>query len=146
MLTLLQVRDFAIIESVEIQFRPGFTALTGETGAGKSILVDALLLALGGRGDSAAVRHGAERAQITAAFDVSGNPAARAWLEAQSIDTPDECMLRRLIGADGRSRAWINGQSMPITVAARAGRGPGRRPWSTRIPVADAARLPARAA
>ena len=121
MLTLLQVRDFAIIESVEIQFRPGFTALTGETGAGKSILVDALLLALGGRGDSTAVRHGAERAQITAAFDVSGNPAARAWLEAQSIDAPDECMLRRLIGADGRSRAWINGQSMPITALRELG-------------------------
>src|SRR6185295_19012733 len=78
-------------------------------------------LALGGRGDSTAVRHGAERAQITAAFDVSGNPAARAWLEAQSIDAPDECMLRRLIGADGRSRAWINGQSMPITALRELG-------------------------
>jgi DNA repair protein RecN (Recombination protein N) len=121
MLTLLQIRDFAIVESVEIQFRPGFTALTGETGAGKSILVDALLLAIGGRGDSTAVRHGAERAQITAAFDVSANAAAKAWLEEQSIDADGECMLRRLIGADGRSRAWINGQSMPITALRELG-------------------------
>ena len=121
MLTLLQIRDFAIVESIEIQFRHGFTALTGETGAGKSILVDALLLVIGGRGDSTAVRHGAERAQITAAFDISANPAARAWLEAQSVDADGECMLRRLIGADGRSRAWINGQSMPITALRELG-------------------------
>src|SRR4030095_11700892 len=113
MLTLLQIRDFAIIESVEIQFRAGFTALTGETGAGKSILVDALLLAIGGRGDSTVVRHGAERAQITAGFDVSANPAARAWLDEQSIDTQDECLLAPLVGADGRRRAWIYGPSMP---------------------------------
>jgi DNA repair protein RecN (Recombination protein N) len=121
MLTLLSIRDFAIIESVEIQFRAGFTALTGETGAGKSILVDALLLAIGGRGDSSVVRHGTERAQITAGFDVSGNAAARAWLEEQSIDAQDDCMLRRLIGADGRSRAWINGQAMPITALRELG-------------------------
>ena len=114
MLTQLQIRDFAIVESVDIQFEPGFTALTGETGAGKSILVDALLLAIGGRGDSAAVRHGAERAQITAGFDVAGNTAARAWLEQQSINAQDECLLRRMVAADGRSRAWINGQSMPL--------------------------------
>ena len=121
MLTLLQIRDFAIVEAVEIQFRPGFTALTGETGAGKSILVDALLLAIGGRGDSTVVRHGAERTQITAGFDVSGNAAARAWLEEQSIDVQEECLLRRVVGTDGRSRAWINGQSMPITALRELG-------------------------
>jgi DNA repair protein RecN (Recombination protein N) len=121
MLTLLQIRDFAIVESVEVQFHPGFTTLTGETGAGKSILVDALLLAIGGRGDATAVRHGAERAQITAAFDVSNNPEARGWLDEQSIEVQDECMLRRLVGADGRSRGWINGQSMPITALRELG-------------------------
>ena len=114
MLTQLQIRDFAIIESIEVGFEPGFTALTGETGAGKSILVDALLLAIGGRGDSAAIRHGAERAQVTATFDVSHNTAARAWLDEQSIDAQDECLLRRMVSVDGRSRAWINGQSMPL--------------------------------
>jgi DNA repair protein RecN (Recombination protein N) len=114
MLTQLQIRDFAIVESVEIAFEPGFTALTGETGAGKSILVDALLLAIGGRGDSTAIRHGAERAQVTASFDVARNAAAREWLEQQSIDALDECLLRRMVSADGRSRAWINGQSMPL--------------------------------
>ena len=81
MLTHLQIRDFAIVETVELEFGRGFTVLTGETGAGKSILVDALLLAVGGRADSNAVRHGAARAEVSATFGVAGNPAALAWLE-----------------------------------------------------------------
>ncbi len=114
MLTHLQIRDFAIVEAVELELEQGFTALTGETGAGKSILVDALLLAVGGRADSAAVRHGAERADISAAFDLAKNDAARAWLDAQSIGHESEAHLRRLVSSDGRSRAYINGQAVPV--------------------------------
>jgi DNA repair protein RecN (Recombination protein N) len=114
MLTHLQIRDFAIVEAVELELAPGFTALTGETGAGKSILVDALMLAAGGRADSGAVRHGAERAEVSAAFDVRRNDAARAWLTAQSIEHEDEVHLRRLVAADGRSRAYINGRAVPV--------------------------------
>jgi DNA repair protein RecN (Recombination protein N) len=115
MLSLLQIRDFAIVESVELELGRGFTALTGETGAGKSILVDALLLSVGGRADSTAVRHGADRAEITATYDVSGNSAARAWLAEQSVDVDSgECMLRRVVGSDGRSRAYVNGRAMPL--------------------------------
>jgi DNA repair protein RecN (Recombination protein N) len=114
MLTQLQVRDFAIIEAVDLEFHQGFSALTGETGAGKSILVDALLLAVGGRADAGAVRHGAERAEVIARFDLQANPAGREWLAAQDIGDEGEVVLRRSVGSDGRSRAWINGQSAPL--------------------------------
>jgi DNA repair protein RecN (Recombination protein N) len=114
MLTHLQIRDFAIVEAVELEFGRGFTVLTGETGAGKSILVDALLLAVGGRADSGSVRHGAERAEVSATFAVAGNKAALAWLDEQSIVHEGECQLRRVIGADGRGRAYLNGQVVPV--------------------------------
>jgi DNA repair protein RecN (Recombination protein N) len=114
MLTHLQIRDFAIVEAVELEFGRGFTALTGETGAGKSILVDALLLAVGGRADSGSVRHGAERAEVSATFAVTGNAPALAWLEEQAIGHEGECQLRRTIGADGRGRAYLNGQVVPV--------------------------------
>jgi DNA repair protein RecN (Recombination protein N) len=113
-LTQLQIRDFAIVEAVEVELGPGFTALTGETGAGKSILVDALLLAVGGRADSSAVRHGAVRAEVTATFDVRANGKALAWLAAQEVEHDGEVVLRRTVGADGRGRAWINGRAMPV--------------------------------
>ena len=121
MLGYLKVRDFAIIDAVEIEFGQGLTALTGETGAGKSILVDAVLLALGGRAAADAVRHGAERAEITASFDVTDNPAARAWLAGQSLDGEDEIILRRVVGADGRSRCFVNGQALPAQVVRELG-------------------------
>jgi DNA repair protein RecN (Recombination protein N) len=114
MLTHLQIRDFAIAESVEIEFGRGFTTLTGETGAGKSILVDALMLAVGGRADSGAVRHGAERAEVSATFAVRNNAAALAWLDEQSIAHDGECQLRRVVGVDGRGRAYLNGQTVPV--------------------------------
>ena len=114
MLVSLQIRDFAIVDRIAAEFAPGMTVLTGETGAGKSILVDALGLVLGERGSSKLVRNGAKRAEFSAEFDVSTLPHARAWLEENSLDEDDECLLRRVINADGRSRAFINGNAVPI--------------------------------
>jgi DNA repair protein RecN (Recombination protein N) len=114
MLTSLQVRDFAIVDQISVEFSSGMTVLTGETGAGKSILVDAVGLVLGERGGSQLVRSGAKRAEFSAEFDVSGLPAVREWLEKHALDQEDECLLRRVIGADGRSRAFINGNPTPV--------------------------------
>ena len=112
LLVHLQVRDFAIIDAVEFELSGGMTALTGETGAGKSILVDAVMLAIGGRASADMLRHGAERAEITATFDVSGDVRVRRWLEEQALaDDGDEIVLRRVIGRDGRSRQYVNGQT-----------------------------------
>ena len=114
MLVDLQIRDFAIVDRIAAEFSPGMTVLTGETGAGKSILVDALGLVLGERGSSKLVRSGAKRAEFSAEFDVSAIPHARAWLEENSLDEDDACLLRRIITADGRSRAFINGNAVPV--------------------------------
>jgi len=114
MLTSLQVRNFAIIDRSEVEFSPGMTVLTGETGAGKSILIDALGLVLGERGGSGLVRSGAKRAEFTAEFDLQSLPEARHWLEEQMLDLDDDCNLRRVINADGRSRAFINGNTVPL--------------------------------
>jgi DNA repair protein RecN (Recombination protein N) len=114
MLTSLQVRNFAIIDQAEVEFAPGMTVLTGETGAGKSILVDALGLVLGERGGTGLVRGGVKRAEFTAEFDLKNLPDAKAWLEEQMLDLDDECHLRRVINADGRSRAFINGNAVPL--------------------------------
>jgi DNA repair protein RecN (Recombination protein N) len=119
MLTQLNVRDFAIIESAEIAFGAGMTVVTGETGAGKSLLVDALLLLTGARADSAAVRTGCERAELSAAFDLSRLPQARSWLvEHELDDDPDECQLRRVVRSEGASKAWINGRPVPMQTLA----------------------------
>jgi DNA repair protein RecN (Recombination protein N) len=121
MLRYLQVRDFAIIEQVEIEFAPGMTVLTGETGAGKSILVDALELLAGGRAGADVVRTGAERADIAATLDISATAGElRHLLEEQSIVNEGELVLRRVIGTDGRSRAWLGGQAVPLQVLSRA--------------------------
>jgi DNA repair protein RecN (Recombination protein N) len=111
----LQVRDFAIVDRIDIEFVPGMTVLTGETGAGKSILVDALGLVLGERGNAQLVRDGAKRAEFAAEFDVSALPNVSSWLEDQALDLDDDCLLRRVINADGRSRAFINGNSVPLS-------------------------------
>ena len=114
MLISLQIRDFAIVDQISVEFLPGMTVLTGETGAGKSILVDAVGLVLGERGGNQLVRAGAKRAEFSAEFDVSNLPNVHEWLEEQELDQDDECLLRRIIGADGRSRAFINGNSVPV--------------------------------
>ena len=114
MLVHLQIRDFAVIDAAELELDAGLTALTGETGAGKSIVVDAVMLALGGRASADVLRHGAERTEVAATFEIASNPAARRWLEEQSIEAPDgEIVLRRVIGRDGRSRQYVNGQALP---------------------------------
>ena len=121
MLNHIQIRDFAIIDAVELELSAGLTVLTGETGAGKSILVDALLLAAGGRAGAEVVRHGAERAEVSATFSLANNSAAIEWLAEQSIDHEGECLLRRVVGTDGRSRAYVNGQSMPVQALRQLG-------------------------
>jgi DNA repair protein RecN (Recombination protein N) len=113
-LTSLQVRDFAIVDQINVEFEPGMTVLTGETGAGKSILVDAVALVLGERGNSQLVRSGAARAEFSAEFDISTLAEVRAWLDEQALDQDDECLLRRVINADGRSRAFINGNTVTM--------------------------------
>ena len=111
----LQVRDFAIVEKIDIEFEAGMTVLTGETGAGKSILVDALGLVLGERGSAQLVRDRAKRAEFAAEFDVSGLGRVCAWLDENALDLDGDCLLRRVINADGRSRAFINGNAVPLS-------------------------------
>jgi DNA repair protein RecN (Recombination protein N) len=115
MLTHLQLKDLVIVDEAELDFGPGLTALTGETGAGKSIVVDALLLIAGGRGGADIVRQGAERAEVAASFAALPD-AAVAWLEAQAIEYNGEVIVRRVIGVDGRSRAYVNGQLVPVQI------------------------------
>jgi DNA repair protein RecN (Recombination protein N) len=114
MLLRLFIRDFAIVDSLELEFAAGFGALTGETGAGKSILVDALSLALGERADASVVRGGCERAEVAAEFALAGDGALQSWLQ-QNDFAGDGCLLRRVVDAGGRSRAYING--VPATIA-----------------------------
>ncbi|HKJ08692.1 MAG TPA: DNA repair protein RecN [Gammaproteobacteria bacterium] len=114
MLTHIHIRDFVIVDELDLELERGMTALTGETGAGKSILVDALGLVLGDRGDSSVIRHQAERAEISAAFELAEHPDARAWLQERDLDADGECQLRRIITREGRSRGYINGRPTPI--------------------------------
>jgi DNA repair protein RecN (Recombination protein N) len=120
-LTHIQIRDFAIIDAVELELDTGLTVLTGETGAGKSILVDALLLAAGGRAGAEVIRHGTQRAEVSATFAIDTNQRAVDWLAEQEIEHDGECILRRVVGADGRSRAYVNGQAMPIQSVRQLG-------------------------
>jgi DNA repair protein RecN (Recombination protein N) len=114
MLRQLTIKDFVIVDRLELAFAAGFGALTGETGAGKSILIDALALALGERADAGVVRAGCDKAEVAATFDVAGLPEVRSWLAANDLDGDDELLLRRVVDAGGRSRAYINGS--PATV------------------------------
>ena len=115
MLTHLHLRNFAIVERLELGFRAGLSVLTGETGAGKSILVDALGLALGGRAHQSVVRPGASRAEIDACFAPERGSGAEAWLRENALDDESgECLVRRVVNRDGRSRAYVNGRPIPV--------------------------------
>ena len=115
MLKRLTLRDFAVVAASELEFGAGMTVISGETGAGKSLLVDALGFLSGLRADAGMVRHGAERAELHAEFDTADAAAALAWLRAEEFDDGEACTLRRTLRADGGSRAWINGR--PATLA-----------------------------
>jgi len=109
MLRLLSIRNFVVVEALELELPASFTVLTGETGAGKSILIDALQLATGARADAGVVREGAARADISAEFDLP--PSLAPWLEEAGFDSDESLLLRRSIDAQGKSRAWINGST-----------------------------------
>ncbi len=114
MLESLHIRNFAIINELEVEFEAGLTVLTGETGAGKSILLDALQLVSGERADNDMIRAGEQRAEVSASFNLNDAPAANHWLQANELDSNGECVLRRVLSTSGRSRASINGSSVTL--------------------------------
>jgi len=121
MLQSLHIRDFAIIRALELETRGGLTVLTGETGAGKSILIDALALVLGGRADAGCIRHGCARADISAAFVLPPSSDAARWLAAHELDADGECVLRRIVEAERGSKGFINGRPVPVQLLRELG-------------------------
>jgi len=114
MLNFLQIRNFAIVESLDLEFSGGFTCITGETGAGKSILVDALGLLCGNRADTSSIKAGSDRAELSAEFELQEKSPALQWLREADLDDGQFCLLRRMISETGRSRAWINGTAVTL--------------------------------
>jgi DNA repair protein RecN (Recombination protein N) len=121
MLTQIFVKDLAIVSSLELDFKSGMTALTGETGAGKSVLIDALGLVLGDRADALMIRTGCEQAEVVAGFDLAACPDVRDWLTEQGMDDGEECLVRRVLIRKGRSRSFVNGR--PVSGAQLQGLG-----------------------
>jgi len=114
MLEALSIRNFVIVEQLDLEFKQGFTTLTGETGAGKSILIDALSLALGARNEGEVIRQGADKADISVTINIADNAEAKTWLNSHEIDGADDLILRRVIYSDGRSRGFINGAAATV--------------------------------
>lgn len=113
MLTSLHIKNYVIIDELELDFQSGMTVISGETGAGKSIIMDALELAIGGRAETHVIKHGQNRCEITACFDIAQIPLAQQWLLEQELES-EECIFRRTLTSDGRSRSTINGQVFPV--------------------------------
>ena len=135
MLTCLRVRSFAIIESLEVELDAGLNIVTGETGAGKSILVDALQLVLGARGRPEVVRTDAEAAEVEALFDLSDEPETPARLREHGIDTDGELVVRRVVSASGRTRAYINGRLATLSQLREVTKGLASLAQTADIPV-----------
>jgi DNA repair protein RecN (Recombination protein N) len=121
MLTHMHIRNFTIADEVEVEFGTGMTALTGETGAGKSLLIGALGLVLGDRADSGVIRHGCDRAEIAVSFDIDRHTGLQTWLGSRELDADGECQLRRIISREGRSRGYINNQPVPLQALRELG-------------------------
>jgi DNA repair protein RecN (Recombination protein N) len=121
MLQSLHIRDFAIVKALELHFESGFTVLTGETGAGKSILIDALALALGERAEAGVIRHGATRAEVSASFALAPKSDAAAWLKDNDLEDDGGCLLRRVVEVEKSSRAYINGRPVPVQTLRELG-------------------------
>ncbi len=121
MLVQLSIRDIVLIERLDLSFETGLSVLTGETGAGKSILLDSLSLALGGRGDGSLVRHGEDKGQVTAVFDIGNSHAARTLLKGNGVDDDGDLIFRRVQSADGRTRAYINDQPVSVQLMRQVG-------------------------
>ncbi|MFB3058813.1 MAG: AAA family ATPase, partial [Gammaproteobacteria bacterium] len=115
MLESIQISNFAIIDSLSLEFDRGLTALTGETGAGKSILLDAIKLITGDRADSDSVKANKEKAEISIRFDLGDHMQARKWLQDNEMASDHECIIRRVVFANGRSKAFINGHNAPLS-------------------------------
>lgn len=121
MLSRITIKNLVIVRSLDLEFTDGMTALTGETGAGKSILIDALGLALGDKADSGMIRDGADKAEISAAFDLAANSTGERWLDAHDLAADGECLVRRVLVRNGRSRAYINGSPAPVAMLRELG-------------------------
>ncbi len=122
MLNFLQIRNYAIVESLDLEFSGGFTCVTGETGAGKSILVDALGLLCGNRADTTTIKSGARKAELSAEFELLPDSPALLWLKEAEMNDGNTCLLRRTISENGRSRAWINGTAVTLQQLAGLGK------------------------
>ncbi|MFO7603368.1 MAG: AAA family ATPase, partial [Gammaproteobacteria bacterium] len=121
MLNHIHIWNFAIVEQLDLALEPGLTVMTGETGAGKSILLDALGLALGDRAENSVIRHGADKAEVSVTFSTHDNPAAETWLQAHELASEHECIIRRVVYRNSSSKAFINGVPSPVTALRELG-------------------------
>lgn len=121
MLSRITIRNLVIVKALDLALEPGMTALTGETGAGKSILIDALGLALGDKADTGMIRDGADKAEISVAFDLAEQPELLDWLDERDLSDDDHCLIRRVLSRNGRGRAYINGSPTPLATVRELG-------------------------